>query len=1079
MITFKNQSCKVFKVLYFSVIFILFLTFRSYAQTPPDTTKINCEITVRNVKDSSLLAASTIFVKGKSQSATTDETGFVKIIVMMSDSILLITREGFLPEEINIVSFAEYKAIVFLKSEDEKWDRGYSLNSNANHFPGAASSFSGSVFQRGHFSSFENGIQGQSAGVHAISSSGNLNSYSSILMRGVGSSFLGTEPLYILDGVPVTSGSLGDGGGGIGINFGYNTSPLAEINATDIQSIQFLKGGSASALYGGRGANGVVEIITKRGTPGKTLLNVGYQQGILSPTNRVDLLNGPEYLSAVNNAFARSYYRDPKNALNRIPIANSYISNSLNPNITEDVAYYTNTNGVDQMLRNGSFNQLDVSASGGNKLVKFFFGSTYLDQKGIQKNNDNNRLSVRFNTDVTINPSLKFGSSLYFSLSQTFMQPSGLNNFGGGFAEAQTTSLPYNPVYFDSRNTAKNEYVSFNPYFNAFDGSNIELLTDRGQVEFERQVFRSIGNVYGEVKIKFIPGLRFRGDVGFDYHSNFDRTYQSRLTRKGLDINVDGIEVLVPSSKASDYRAVYFNLSYSGLTDYTKSFGRHGFRIFAGINGQQTTNEYNGISSENFASSFSKIVSFGSRFSDRPVGAEAGFAFSNYFYGLDYDFGKRYFLSASQTLTASTRYGANIDFVAFPSISAGWDIHNETWFPKGTSLSGLYLNAGSSLTGNSLMTNTQARGYWRGNLPYVDPNTFQGRYLYTLASIELEPEKNWINEIELRTSFLQNRVFATIGYFERTTLNAIQSYPVPPSQGIDAGYFIKNGGKIKNTGVELSLGAAIIKKEDFEWNMQLNGATLKNKVSSTDGLNDGQTSSFFEVSSSQGNGTSAFLLPRWGGFSNTDDPNGKWKKGDELIYNKAGQLFKPSSLGQIDSAAIVSSKSSLPAFYGGLTNVLRYKQFTFDFLFTFSFGNHILDAGERIQSYMSGQSNIRKSANDDNLFYIGESDSTLTYSNLLSQRNTTRFLHDASYIRLKNLGITYTFSKNRAMLKKIHGASIFIRVQNLLTITNFRGWDPEALSNTTETNQRSAGIGSTFFDLPQYRTFLIGFNISL
>jgi len=1063
-------------------VYLLTFYFSSQAvkgQTAPDTTKINCEITVRNQKDSSLLAATNILIKGKSISSSTDETGFVRMTIMISDSILLLTREGFLPEEINIVSFPEYKSVVFLKAEEETWDRGYSLQSISKSFPGQVSNITGAIFQRGHFSSFENGIQGQAAGIHSISSTGNLNSYSSVLMRGVGTTFLGTEPHYVLDGVPITSGSEGDGGGGIGINFGYNTSPLAEINASDIQSIQFLKGGSASALYGGRGANGVVEIFTKRGTPGKTLLNVGYQQGILSPTNKVEFLNGPDYLNATSSAFARSYYYDPNNVLRKVPIANSYISNTSNPYISENVAYYTNTNGVDQMLRNGSFNQVDLSASGGNKLVKFFFGGTYLDQKGIQKNNEGNRLSVRFNTDVTINSGLKFGSSLYFSLSQTFMQPSGLNNFGGGFAEAQTTALPYNPGFFDQRNNSKNPYVSFNPYFNAYDGSNIELLTDRKQVEFERQVFRSIGNVYGEVKVKFIPGLRFRGDVGFDYHSNFDRTYQSRFTRKGQDINVEGDTVLIPSTKASDFRAVYFNLSYSGLTDYTKSFGRHNFRLFAGINGQQITNENNGISSENFASSFSKLVSFGSRFSDRPEGFESGSAFSNYFYGLDYDFSKKYFLSISQTLTASTRYGANIDFVAFPAVSFGWDVFNESWFPKNSVVSGMYLNAGSSLTGNSLMTNTQPRGYWRGNLPYVDPGSFQGRYLYTLPSLELEPEKSMVNEVEVRSSFFKERLFATIGYFDRTTLNAIFNYPLPPSQGIDAGYFVKNGGKIRNNGIELSLGAAIIKKDDFAWNVQLNGASLQNKVTSTDGLKDGQTNSFFELSASQGNGTSSFLLPKWGGFANADDPNGKWRKGDELIYNKEGQLFKPGTLGQIDSAAVISSESSLPKFYGGFTNVIRYKQFTFDFLLTFSYGNHILDAGERIQSYMTGQSNIRKSVNNENLFYVGESDSSLTYTNLLSQRNTTRFLHDASYIRLKNVGLTYAFPKNRPFLKKAQGASVFVRVQNVLTFTSFNGWDPEALSNTTETNQRSAGIGSTFFDLPQYRTFLIGFNISL
>jgi TonB-linked SusC/RagA family outer membrane protein len=1063
-----------------AIFFVFLLPFSAFAQEPPaDTVKVKVAITVKSAKDSSLLPASAVLVKGKSQTSVTDENGFTSMVILQSDSVLLVTREGFVAEEINIVAIPELAATVFLKLEVESRSRGYSLSSPLASFPGSQASISGNLFQAGNYSSFENGFQGQVAGLHTISSSGNLNSYTSVLIRGLGTSVLGTEPLYIIDGVPVTSGSNGDGGGGIGLNYGYNTSPLAEINPSDIQSIQVLKGGPSTVLYGGRGANGVIEIFTKRGVPGRTKLNVGYQFGLTNPTNRVEMLTGSQYMNALDQGFSRSYYYDPSRTGSALPGRSTYIGRNANPYITNEVASTTNVDPLDQMLRNGAFQQLDLSASGGNKLVRFLFGGTYNTNKGIQQNNDFNRLSIKFNTDVVLSDQIKFGSSMYFSLSQSMLQPSGLNSYGGGFGEAQSTALPIFPERFDARNNNLNPYVSFNPFFDAYSGNNIGLLTNQNHFKLEKQVFRSIGDVFGEIKFKKIPGLRVRLDFGFDYHSNFDRTFQSSLTRKGQDVNISGDTVLVPSSKAGDFRSVYFNLSYSGLAEYTKSFGPHNLRFFSGLQYQQITNEFNGITSERFPSGYSKLVSFGSRFSDRPIGAATGFATANYFGGADYNLRGKYFAGVASSFTAFSRYGSDVAFLPFPAATLGWDIKKEGWLDGISFLSGLYLHAGSGLSGNSLLTNVQARGYWRGTLPYVDLGTFPGRYPFTLSNRNLEPERNWVNEVEIRTRFLEDRLFANVGYFHRQTLNMILNFPTPPSMGLDGVFFPANGGTIINQGFEFALGGEVLKKNDFSWTISANMATLKNEVTSTDILRDDQTNHYQGVSTINGGGAAHFFLPKWGGFAPSDHPEGKWKKGDELIFDRSGQLFKPERLSQIDSAAVALNQSVLPKFYGGINNVLKYKQFTLDFLFTFSFGNHILDEGERIQSYLTGNNNIRGSANDGNLYYLGGSDSTLLYSNLLSQRSTSRFVHDASYVRLKNLGLTYAFPKGKGFFKKVQAAQVFFRMQNVLTFTSFKGWDPEAATNMMLNGQRALGIGSTRFDLPQFRTFLVGFNITL
>ena len=1064
-----------------TLVLLCFLGYqgRISAQSGPDTTQYAVSVQVFSRADSTPLAAADVMIKGKNSGSVTDEAGKVLIKLLKQDSIVLITAPGYLPEEINVFLNEALDVKVYLMKDVELRDRGYQVKYGVPVFPGSRQEISGKVFGQGYYGSLEHGLQGRVSGLHAVQSSGNINAYTSVLIRGIGTSVLGTEPLYEIDGVPVVSGAYGDGGAGIGNDYGYQTSPLAEFNLSDIASVDVLKGGAATALYGGRGANGVIRVQTKRGKAGKTRLSVGYQAGVSAATNQLKLLDGPGYLRAMDAAFSRSFYSNPANTGQPLPERDFYLSNPSNPYITNDVASATNTDWMSSILRNGSTRQLDLSASGGNKLVRFFFGGSYQQAKGIIQNNENNRLSIRFNTDVSVSPSFRFGSSLFFSFSQGFVQPSGNSGLGGGFGDAQTAALPINPVRFDSRNDFLNPYRSFNPYFNAYNGTNIALLTDQTHSQFDRQVFRNIGNIYAEADIKGIPGLKVRGDFNFDYYSNFDRAYRSSFTRLGLSINLEDSLEIVPSSAASDNRSVFFNLGGSGTISYQKQIDQHGLRFFGGYSLTNLTNTYNGVSSENFPSSYSKLVSFGSRFAGLPIGAETGFGFATQFYGVDYDWNKKYFLNLSTSLTASTRYGKDIGFVPFPSASIGWDLKKEPFMQQVSWLNAARVTVASSLTGNSLMTNNQASGYWKGNLPYVDQGQYPGRYPSTLASTKLEPEKNWVNELQIQASAFECVVSGSIGVFERRTLNAIQFYPFAPSQGLDGNSFVLNGAEIVNRGIELELQTRNLKRGKFEWRTQIQWAGLKNEVVSSDGLNQDQVNAFLGAASIEGQSVSGFYLPRWAGFASVDDPQGRWLKGDELILDKNGNPFKPETLEEIDAARVaIKDKSALPKWYGGIQNQLTWGRFQLDFLFTFSLGNYILDAGERYQSYMTGNSNLRTSAVDDNLYFLG-ADTALGYRvNLLSQRNTTRFLHDASYVRLKQLGLTYTLNGLPGFFARLNDARVFVQGQNLLTFTKFQGWDPEAQTNSFLPASRALAHGSAFFNVPQFRSLLLGISLN-
>jgi TonB-linked SusC/RagA family outer membrane protein len=1033
------------------------------------------QFTLRNGEDSAAIPNVELVVKGRSLFAMTDALGKALFTLSEADSVILFSHPGFLTEEINVRNFESPDISFFAKPETRYVDQGFGLRKEQNKNIGFFQDQSGKIFGEGQFNSFENGLQGNFSGLHATQSSGVLNAYSSILARGLATSVLGTEPLYVVDGAPLTSGSEGDGGGGIGNNYGFNTSPLAELNIQDIEKIQYLKPGYQTAMFGARGANGVFLVTTKRGIAGRTRLNLQYQTGISMPTNKVEMMNAGKYLQALDQGARNSFYHNGNNKGLAFPGRNEYLPYPL----TDTVASITQNNWLDKILQQGTFQQVQASATGGNKMVRFFFGGGYQQNKGILVNNTFDRLNTRFNTDITINPYLNFGSSILVSFCKGFMQPSGPGTFGGGFGEAQALALPINPGFYSDRNQALNPYPGVNNYFDAYNGSNIEQLTNKDHLSLERQTFRNLGTIYLDFGLPFIKNLRFKGVFGFDYYSNFDRTFISSQARLGDGSNVGADTLPRPSSQASDNRSVFMNLSYNGIAEYELKIGQHFVKPFIGINYQQTVNQFNGISSQFFPSSYSKLVSFGSRFSDLPIGSESGFAFMNYSGGFQYDFAKRYLLDAVVNSTASTRYGDKVDFIVLPSVSIAWNLKDESWLPLPDLISSLRLYGAWSLSGNSLIGNNSARGYWRGGLPYVDPSSYPGQFPLNLASQQLKPEINQIVEGGLQFGLFKNRVSASVSYFQRTTQNLIQNFPFAPSQGIESGYFLRNDGEIRNSGLEINIASEWLKRDKLSFQSFVNLGTLEHKVVSTAGLLENQGNEFGNQITIQGRYVGTFYLPRSGGFAQADDPEGKFVKGDELIFDRNGKAFKPSTKEEIEAARVALNQSPLPKFYGGFGTVASYGQFSLDFQFNFSVGNNILDQSEFQTSYLRGNNNLRADLPLENLNYTGEfANSSNPYQNLLSQNITDRFLHDASYLRLRSLGLSYLYT-NPKLNRHVRGIRFFVRAQNVLTFTKFKGWDPEVAPNTPQASQRGVGLGQTLFDLPQVRQFTVGINVQL
>lgn len=1063
---------------------LLFLPIVAFGQETGRESNITITGKVTTGSDSVGLANAPIVIKGKSGSQLTDAEGNFSIVLEDGDSTLIFSFDGKVAREINARTI-ELPLQVYLDFIPETVNDGFGDYAR-NQYAGSPTRFNPNSAFLINPGGIEGNFQGIIPGLHITTGSGITGSNFNVRLRGVSSAYLGHEPLYIVDGVTVVTGSQGDGGGSVGLTYGAQTNPLLEINPLDIENIEVLKDPWSAQMYGARAANGVIKITTKKGKVGPTIFNVDVSSGVSSVTNKVNLMDGAQFNRTLNNAFSNTFFRDPANAGITLPADTAYARyNFINP----AVARSTNTNWMDELLRAGSYQQVNASASGGNKNIVFNFGAGYLNKKGVLVGNDFERLSSRFTAIINASEYLKITAGVYFSLSRSNYNFTGTDTTGG-FGVAQYKSLPISPIKYRNGDGLTNPYPE-NPFVNPYGGSNVALISDKRYLLNEQRVFTNASSLGMEYDLKDFLGLNLKGlkvvgDFGFNYFSNLSRNYRSRFFQQAELINAQGDTALSPVSSASDNRILHFSVNYSGMLSYEKKLSDMvSIDLKAGSTVQRLISKSNGVSSEVFASDYSQVVSFGARQSGRPVGRESGFIIYNHFLRTSALINNQFNVGAGISFAQSSRYGDNVEFVPLPVASASWLVPQAN-LESVSFINQLKLRTVVGMAANSLMDNFQSKGYWLGGQTYTDPVAYPGRFPFRLENKDLKPERILNAEAGFDVLLLNNKLDLSLTYFNRTTHDLILDVPIPPSSGTDLLNYYQNGGKIRNTGLEAAFSYLAIQSEanQFSWRTGLNFTTLlKNEVLENNNLGVQQAPGYWDSKVAQGHRVGVFYLARHAGVAQADDADGRWKAGDELLLNANGNRFKPTSMGQIDSArVIIGDKSPITRWFGGWDNTFTYKQFDLNFLLYFSGGNYLLDVGERRQSYFTGNNTMRADqvkAIDD--WQTGTSGLPKVYleptsQNLLAQVNTDRFLQKADFVRLRNFTLGYNF--DRAWLKRasISKARLYIGAQNLLTFTGFKGWDPEVSANLASPLSRNLGIGYTQFDLPQERTFYVGIS---
>lgn len=878
---------------------------------------------------------------------------------------------------------------------------------------GAITTLTSKDFNVGVIASPEQLIQGRAAGVQITSSSGEPGAGINIRIRGTSSVSSDNNPLIVVDGVPLGGGDPGGGLTAGGADGGFGTSsarnPLNFLNPSDIASIDILKDASATAIYGSRGANGVLLITTKNGTTNEGRLEYGYSLGASTIAKKYDLLDKDAYLDAYesfNGAGARAL---------------------------QDAG--GNTDWQDEIFQTGITHNHNISYGGGNEDGNYRFSLGYMDQEGIVKTSGLKRLTGRFNGSRNfMDGRLKIATQMIVSnLHDDFVAITDNAGFEGDLLGSALKANPSWPVRNEDGTFFQAGETEPNP-------AAILELSDA-----YANTVRALGNISAEVEI--IKGLSFKTIVGFD-RTNFDRRagFSGLLVAPGIvgsgrlnSINIQNTSKLWENYFT--YKKEMGNIDFTGLLGYSyQQFDNSGYAL-----------ELNNFRSDdldiilnNFASADqSQLGSVVATNSARQIDE-----LQSYFGRVTVGIADKYVLTATMRADGSTRFGGNNKYGYFPSAAFKWRIIEEDFAPD--FFDDLGLRLGYGITGNQALPHNayQTRDRY-SNFDISAGGDVNGGGLNSPVA-QANPDLQWETTSQLNVgldfAFASTRVSGSLDFYRKDTKDLL--FQTLAAQPAPSPFVFENlDANVINTGLELGLNIAAITKGDLRWNVITNVAYNKNEVTNFGSLvntgvinGQGLTGAFAERIA-EGQPLYAFFLREFGGFD--DNGNTIYPEGDVQRF---------------------TGDSPLPSVIAGLTNVLNYKGFDLTVFFAGQFGQSVYSNTENAFFTAGALANGRNVITS----VVGNGESNTNAPDV-----STRFLEDASFVRLQNVTLGYNLDVNSDV---ISGVRFFVTGQNLAVFTSYSGQDPEVDVNKALNGIPSAGIDYTAF--PTARTFIFGANVS-
>ncbi|MDB5208260.1 MAG: putative outer membrane protein involved in nutrient binding [Flavisolibacter sp.] len=1020
------RKSRILQLLLFSLLSFSF--HQAVAQSSSIKGRIN------NEKGEPLVGA-TVSVKGKGSTVTTREDGRF-VINAMSKDVLVITSIGYETREVAIDNQTDFAISLTTRAStmNEVIVVGYG-SQNRRDITGSIARIDKTVLSSVPVSSFDAAMQGRAAGVQVIQSTGMAGAGAQIRIRGVGSITSGGEPLYVIDGIPIAANS-GQTLGAI------NENPLASINTNDIESIEILKDASAAAIYGSRGANGVILITTKRGTKGKPKINFSSRLSLVNITRRLDMLNSQEFITLYKEAVANDYKFNPTGAP---------ASLALPGNIPEATALRTDTDWQDATTHTGLSSFNDLSVSMGNNKLRGYFGLSYVDEKSFLVNDNFKRSSARLNLDYSPFTFLKVGANLSFSYTDQNHIPVG---FDGGYGRAVSNALPYFPIYNDTGALYRFP-VSTNPVAEI----NNRTRKTRGQ--------RSLASLFTDINILKELTVRIEGNLDYSHNEVYALT-----TR-----------VLATSPSASKNRRYLTNWNGKALVNYAMNIKNiHRLKFMVGSEilknvSQSNTRNVTFVAGQEDWLFNNPVLPLEINANGTPntnnrytVNNPSEYSFLSYFGRVNYTLKDRYMLTGTIRADGSSRFGTNNKFGTFPALSAGWILTEENFMKKYKAISYLKLKAGYGLTGNAEIGNYAQWGL-TNNANTLLYNSMQYFTISSLANPNLRWETTAKTDLGIEYGFLNNRITGEVSYYVNNSKDLFQSVSTSTSTGY--GSILGNVGKLRNKGIEFSINSKNIVKKNFTWNTNFNISRNTNKV-----LDIGTAG----PDALGGNGDTRVIVGK---------PIGSNYLVRTLYIDPADGLPVYEML---DAAKQVAGTTKVyntqrdrqvvghpyPDVIGGIDNRFTWKSFDFGFFGTFQIGGNIFDDAEKFQMNSIGAWNLRAKAltrwqKPGDITSVPRL--SMGLGGLERTRNTTEFLHDASYFRLKTISLGYNLPKSLVKYALLSGARLSFSATNIFTISSYDG-DPEVFRDAGSAQARNLSPNVSYLTPPQSRSYTIQLNLN-
>lgn len=919
---------------------------------------------------------------------------------------------------------------------------------------GAVSSVNAKQIQNLPTPSLDGAITGKMPGVQVSQTTGAPGGGIAVKIRGMGSIGAGNEPLYVIDGFPITA------------NYNQGDNPLNSLNPNDIQAIEVLKDASSTAIYGSRGSNGVIIVSTKSGQSGKMKIDLDAYTGFQRVTKYMELMNAQEYAEYIidsrNNAWIDAG-GDPS-----APNEERGAIYQILPALQNPAALGEGTDWQKEVLRTAPTHNLQLTFSGGNDRVNYMTSAGYYKQNGIILNSDFERYSFRVNLDA--NASKKFRIGLNLTPTYTVSNPvTAEGHFGNGAIVLSSLMMaPHLPVYNED-----GSYTTGLTLGNGFSSLENPVKVANERVNHRNQ-FRLLGTLFGEYS--FSDHLRYKLLVGTDLQNYKQNTFNPSTV--GFDGNP------APVIPTADYNSQEsYNWLIEHTLNYTKDFNRHHLDALAGFTAQKVRADIAAISATNFPNDLVQTINAGIVSSASTSALE--WSLLSYLARVNYNYDGKYLFTATIRRDGSSRFGSNNRWGVFPSFSGGWRLSEESFMDNITFIQELKLRASYGFTGNNFIGNydhlglLSMRNYVFGGEGGTIAN---GIGPNTLSNANLSWEKNRQLDVGLELGLFGGRLFFVADYYRKITSDLLLNVPVPSLTGYTVAR--QNIGKVKNQGWEFGLTSQNL-TNNLKWTTDLNFSLNRNTVLALGPSGEPLFGNYEQITNSHiteiGKPMGNFYGYQLIGIFQTQE---EIDNNPSFADSKPGQFRFADVNGDgrlsIDDRTILGNPQ--PNYIFGITNTFSYKGVELSFLIQGVQGNEIMHLGRRFYANFAGTANGLKEMNNrwrsvedpgDGVTPRANRDLSRYSSSNASANISSTHIEDGSFIRLRNISLAYNLPGRLIEKFSLRAVRVYANAQNLFTISNYTGYNPEV--SVSGISALTPGVD--YGGYPISKVFTVGFNV--